>query len=83
MIQWLRDHVGRKGQSMVEFALILVLVACVAIATITVAGNELAKDYEDILEALTNPGDPGAASPFTCPDGTPAVLRGHKYKCHP
>ena len=67
---------------MVEFALILVLVACVAIATMTVAGNELSKDFTDIMEAVTDPGDPGVASPYTCPDGTPAVLHGHKYKCH-
>jgi Flp pilus assembly pilin Flp len=73
----------RKGQSMVEFALILVLVACVAIATITVAGNDLVKTYEDIEQALMNPGDAGATSTYTCPDGTPAVLHGHKYHCHP
>jgi hypothetical protein len=30
-----------------------------------------------------NPNDPGAAVTFTCPDGTPAVLHGHKYHCHP
>jgi Flp pilus assembly pilin Flp len=73
----------RKGQSMVEFALILVLVACVAIATITVAGNDLAKTYEDIEQALMNPGDAGGSLPYTCPDSTPAVLHGHKYHCHP
>jgi Flp pilus assembly pilin Flp len=73
----------RKGQSMVEFALILVLVACVAIAAITVAGNDLVKVYEDIEQAVTNPGDLGGTTAYTCPDGTPAVLHGHKYHCHP
>jgi len=81
MIQWLRDHVGSQGQSMVEFALILVLVACVAIAAITVTGNQLELTFEDIQEAVVNPGDPGATSPYTCPGGTTAVLHGHKYHC--
>jgi Flp pilus assembly pilin Flp len=83
MIQWLRDHLRSTGQSMVEFAIILVLVACVAIAAITVAGNELSKTYEDINQALMNPSDTTSSSAFTCSDGTPAVLHGHKYHCHP
>ena len=62
MIQWIRDRMQRSGQSMVEFALILVLVACVAMVTITVAGNELSKTFTDIQEAVTNPGDAGATS---------------------
>jgi Flp pilus assembly pilin Flp len=78
-----RSRKGRRGQSMVEFALILVLVACVAMAAITVAGNELSKTYEDITQALLNPYDTTASSPFTCSDGTPSVLHGHKYHCHP
>jgi Flp pilus assembly pilin Flp len=81
MIQWLRDHVRSTGQSMVEFALILVLVACVAVVTITVAGNELSKTFVDIQEAVTNPGDAGATSAYICPDGTTAVLHGHKFHC--
>jgi hypothetical protein len=38
--------------------------------------------YQDIQEALMNPGDPGAPTTYTCPDGTVAVLHGHKYHCH-
>ena len=81
MIQWLRDRVGSQGQSMVEFALILVLVACVAIVTITATGNQLSLTFTDIMEAVTNPGDAGATSAYTCPDGTTAVLHGHKFHC--
>jgi Flp pilus assembly pilin Flp len=81
MIQWLRNHLRSKGQSMVEFALILVLVACVAIVTITMTGNQLNLTFQDIEEAVANPGDPGATSAYTCPDGTTAVLHGHKYHC--
>ena len=81
MIQWLRDHIRSTGQSMVEFALILVLVACVAIVTIAVAGNELSKTFTDIQEAVTNPSDVGQSGAYTCPDGTTAILHGHKYHC--
>jgi Flp pilus assembly pilin Flp len=66
---------------MVEFALILVLVACVAIVTIALTGNQLSLTFTDIQEAVTNPGDQGAQSAYTCPDGTTAVLHGHKYHC--
>ncbi|TMG50240.1 MAG: Flp family type IVb pilin [Chloroflexi bacterium] len=78
-----RQHIRRRGQSMVEFALILCLVAVVAITTITVTGNQLALTFQDIEEAVMNPGDAGADAVFTCPDSTPAVLHGHKYHCHP
>jgi len=81
MIQWLRDHLRRKGQAMVEFALLLVLVACVAIVTIATTGNQLNLTFQDIQEALANPNDPGATSPYTCPDGSTAILHGHKYHC--
>jgi hypothetical protein len=66
---------------MVEFALILVLVACVAIVTITLTGNQLFLTFTDIQEAVMNPSDVGATSAYTCPDGTTAVLHGHKYHC--
>ena len=82
MMQWIRDRMQRKGQSMIEFALILVPVACVAIVTITMTGNQLLATLQDIEEAVANPGDPGAASAYTCPDGTTAVVHGHKYHCH-
>ena len=67
---------------MVEFALILVLVAVVAMTAITVTGNQLVLTFQDIEEAVTNPEDAGDAAAFTCPGGTPAVQHGHKYHCH-
>ncbi len=66
---------------MVEFALLLVLVACVAIVSIAAAGNQVNLTFQDIQEALANPNDPGASSPYTCPDATIATLHGHKYHC--
>jgi Flp pilus assembly pilin Flp len=82
MIQWLRDRMRQTGQSMVEFALILVLISVVAMVTIAMTGNQLLLTYQDIEAAVMNPGDAGASSPYTCPDGTTATLHGHKYHCH-
>ena len=67
---------------MVEFAIILVLVACVCIGVLAVTGNQLSMTFQDIEEAITNPGDAGGVSAYTCPDGTTAVMHGHKYHCH-
>lgn len=81
MLQWIRDRLQCKGQSMVEFALLLVLVACVALVTIAATGNQLSLTFQDIQEAVGNPNDPGSSSPYTCPGGGTAVLHGHKYHC--
>lgn len=77
----IRHRARRKGQSMVEFALILVLVALVVMATLALMGNQVLLTYQDIQEAVTNPSDTGSTSPYTCPDGTTAMLHGHKYHC--
>lgn len=66
---------------MVEFALILCLVAVVAMVALTQMGNELMLDYQDIQAAVDNPTDPGGTAPYTCPNGQTAVLHGHKYHC--
>jgi pilus assembly protein Flp/PilA len=81
MLQWLRDRMQRKGQSMVEYALILVLVAVVVMVALTTVGNQVNATFIDIQEALMNPDDPGASAPYTCPGGGTAVLHGHKYHC--
>lgn len=84
MEAWIRllcDRARQRGQSMVELALILVLIAVVALTALTVMGNQVVLTYQDIQEAVTNPDDAGATSPYTCPGGGTAVLHGHKYHC--
>ena len=54
---------------MVEYAIILVLVACVCIGVISVLGNQVNASFQDIEEALMNPDEPGTAATHTCPDG--------------
>lgn len=71
----------RKGQSLVELALILVLIAVVAMVALTAVGNQVSLTFIDIQEALANPNDPGSSSPYTCPNGTTATIHGHKYHC--
>ena len=66
---------------MVELALILVLIAVVAMVALTAVGNQVNLTFQDIQEALANPNDPGASTPYTCPDGTTATLHGHRYHC--
>ena len=71
----------RRGQGMVEYALVLVLIAMVVVVAISVLGNEVNATFTDVEEALINPNDPGATQPYTCPGGGTAVLHGHKYHC--
>jgi len=66
---------------MVELALILVLVAVVAMLTLMSVGNQVLYTFQDVQEALMNPSDPGASSPYPCPGGGTATLHGHKYHC--
>jgi Flp pilus assembly pilin Flp len=77
-----RDRKHKQGQGMVELALILCLVALVALVSLQLVGNQLMLTYQDIQEAIVNAGDPGAQAAYTCPDGTTAVLHGHKFHCH-
>ncbi|TMD03802.1 MAG: hypothetical protein E6J01_15475 [Chloroflexi bacterium] len=81
MRQRSRKLARRQGQGMVEFALILVLVALMAILTLAATGDQINLTLQDIQEAIANPSDPGAPSPYTCPGGSTAVLHGHKYHC--
>jgi Flp pilus assembly pilin Flp len=66
---------------MVEYAIILVLIAVVCIGVISVLGNQVNATFQDLEEALMNPNDPGSTATYTCPGGSLAVLHGHKYHC--
>lgn len=45
-----------EGQGLVEYALILVLIAVVVIAVLALLGPEIGKVFSDIYDALTNAG---------------------------
>src|SRR2546430_8099861 len=76
-----RGRLRRRGQSMVEYAIILVLVAVLCIGVLTTMGNQVSLTFQDVQAYLDNPGDAGGTAPYTCPDGTTAGPHRHKYPC--
>jgi Flp pilus assembly pilin Flp len=90
----MRRHRAQKGQALVEYAFLLVLLATISFAVIILAGNQLASTYNDVsfefvhlTDASTYLPDgsavaPGASPPaVSCPAGETLQLRGHKWKC--
>lgn len=49
---WLQEE---KGASMVEYALLVVLIAIIALVAIRLAGNEVSQTFSDISSELQNP----------------------------
>jgi Flp pilus assembly pilin Flp len=47
---------GEKGASMVEYSLLVLLIAIVALVAVTVAGSELSETYSEISSNLTDAG---------------------------
>lgn len=45
-----------QGASMVEYALLVVLIAMVALIAVTIGGNELSESYSEIASSLVNAG---------------------------
>jgi pilus assembly protein Flp/PilA len=48
---WLKEE---KGASMVEYALLVVLIAIIAIVAISLAGNNVSKAFSTIANTLSN-----------------------------
>jgi Flp pilus assembly pilin Flp len=46
---WMREE---KGASMVEYALLVVLIAIVALVAVQIAGNEVSETFSDIASGL-------------------------------
>jgi pilus assembly protein Flp/PilA len=49
---WLKEE---KGASMVEYALLVVLIAIIAIVAIRLAGNEVSDSFSQIANELATP----------------------------
>jgi Flp pilus assembly pilin Flp len=47
---------GEKGASMVEYSLLVLLIAIVALVAVTVAGGELSETYSEIGSNLVDAG---------------------------
>jgi pilus assembly protein Flp/PilA len=48
---WIQEE---KGASMVEYALLVVLIAIVALVAVRLAGNEVSSTFSEIGSGLTN-----------------------------
>jgi Flp pilus assembly pilin Flp len=46
-----------RGASMVEYALLVVMIALVALAAVAIAGTELSETYSDISSSLVEAGN--------------------------
>ena len=84
----------KKGQALIEYAFLMVLLATVAIAVIIMAGSQLSSIYSDVSYEFTHLTDsatlapdgvttvaPGASPVASCPAGESLQLLGHKWKC--
>jgi Flp pilus assembly pilin Flp len=71
----------QSGQAVIEYAFLMVLLATIGVAVIALAGNQLKSTFNDVIFEFNHLTDTTITGSPTCPDGTPAVLRGHQYKC--
>lgn len=76
-----RRKPGQSGQSVVEYCFLLVLLATIGVAVVVMAGNQLKTTFNDVSFEFNHLSDTTLFGSPTCPDGTPAILRGHQYKC--
>lgn len=54
IMQWLKEQ--EEGQTLVEYALILVLIAIVVIIVLTLVGTNVTAVFQNIANALTTAG---------------------------
>ncbi len=60
----------------------MVLLATIGVAVIILAGNQLKSTFNDVTYEFNHLTDTTIVGSPVCPNGTPAILRGHKYKCN-
>ena len=65
-----------------EYCFLLVLLATIGVAVVVMAGNQLKTTFNDVSFEFNHLSDTTLFGSPTCPDGTPAILRGHQYKCN-
>jgi len=84
-----------KGQALIEYAFLIVLLASISFAVIVLAGTQLQSAFSDVSYEFTHLTDtstlapngtttlpPGASPPAnSCNTGQHSELRGHKWKC--
>ena len=73
---------NQSGQALIEYAFLMVLLATIGVAVILLAGNQLKSTFNDVSFEFNHLTDTTMVGNPVCPDGTPALARGHKYKCN-
>jgi pilus assembly protein Flp/PilA len=51
---WVKIQMDDRGASMVEYALLVILVAIIALVAVRFAGQELSETYSDIAVEVSN-----------------------------
>lgn len=51
IVEWARDE--EKGASMVEYALLVVLIAIIALVAVALAGEQISTTFSNIAQSLT------------------------------
>jgi Flp pilus assembly pilin Flp len=84
---------AKKGQALIEYAFLMVLLATITFAVIALAGTQLKGLYQEISFEFTHVLDtntyapdgsavtPGTTPSVTCSPGQTLQLRGHKWMC--
>ena len=55
LVAWLRAHVhSDRGASLVEYALLVALIAVVCIAAITLLGNNASTKFDSVATSISN-----------------------------
>jgi len=55
IVGWVRDHKDETGASLVEYALLLALIAVVAIAALTALGGSVSHTLNNVAYNIANP----------------------------
>ncbi|HEY8678301.1 MAG TPA: hypothetical protein VIN39_06675 [Candidatus Dormibacteraeota bacterium] len=87
-----RGRRRQRGQAVIEYAFLMVLLATIGVAVLVLAGNQLQATFNDASYELGHITDTSTLAPdgvttlspgatASCPAGTTAQLRGHKWKC--
>jgi Flp pilus assembly pilin Flp len=88
----MRRRRAKKGQALIEYAFLMVLIATITFAVILLAGGQVRGTYNDISFEFTHLTDTNTYAPDgsvvppgttpSCPSGVLAQLRGHRWKCN-
>jgi Flp pilus assembly pilin Flp len=73
----------RAGQAVIEYTILLVMLATITIGVMVLAGHQLGVAFNDVKYDIAHASDPApvTVAPHTCTDGTTAVMRHNKWRC--